>query len=56
MDPSAVKAAGVETLLVDEADMGGGLEVASDVIEKSLGLGLSSAANMSLEAALNRPA
>jgi hypothetical protein len=54
--PSAVKAAGVETLLVDEADRGGGLEVASDVIEKSFGLGLSSAANMSLEAALNRPA
>jgi UDP:flavonoid glycosyltransferase YjiC (YdhE family) len=53
--PSAVKATGVETLLVDEADMGGVLEVASDVIEKSLGLGLSSAANMSLETALNRP-
>ena len=33
-----------------------GLEIASNVIEKSLGLGLSSAANMSLEAALNRPA
>jgi UDP:flavonoid glycosyltransferase YjiC (YdhE family) len=33
-----------------------GLEIASDVIEKSLGLGSSSAANMSLEAALNRPA
>jgi zeaxanthin glucosyltransferase len=33
-----------------------GLEIASDVTEKSPGPGLSSAANMSLEAALNRPA